>query len=129
MKRRIWLLLFLLLPGGALAQTWVAPPPLSGQGTVSVTTASKAISSANVAATTNSPAFPASRLPNALLRVKNAGAVSAYICWLGGICTSSNGEPIAAGEAITKRLGALNLSSTPPTAIAASSTVTLEIEW
>jgi hypothetical protein len=127
--RRLWLLAFLLLPGETMAQNWIAPPPFSGQGTVSVTTASKAISAANVTATTNSSAFPASRLPNAVLRVKNGGAVTAYICWLGGTCTSAVGEPIAAGEAITKRLGALNLSTTPPTAIAASSTVTLEIEW
>lgn len=107
----------------------VYPPFLAGQGTMTATGSSQPISSANVTLTTNSPAFPTGQSVNGYLRVKNAGTSAVYVCWLGGTCASSSGEPVAAGEAVTKGIRFLNFGTTPPSVIAGTGPQAIEVEW
>lgn len=121
------LFLALLVPFAAHAQSYVVttPIPFSGQGVMSVTTASQAVATANVTKAPNSIGFPVTVLPVGVLRVKAAAAIS--VCWQGGTCTATNGELLAAGESRIVALQAF--STTPPTMIAVTGTVAVEVEW
>lgn len=79
----------------------IIPPPLTGQGYLTVSTASVATSTASLAP--NSPAYPTT-LPNGYLMVKlNITATGVlYVCWGGGACSTTVGEAISNGESQTR---------------------------
>lgn len=130
MSRILLLLALFGVPIAANAQVnYPLSPPFAGQGIMSVTTASQAVASANVTKAPNSIGFPSSVLPLGVLRVKiQAGAAaSVSVCWQGGTCTAANGELMAADESRIVTLS--TFSANPPTMIAASGTVSVEVEW
>ena len=129
MKRILPLLL--LFGSAAHAQPYQVPGafPFSGQGTMSVTTASQAVTSANVTKAPNSSAFPTSGLPLGVLRLKMQAGASGQlaVCWQGGTCTTSVGELLAADESRIVTLPVF--SANPPTLIASTGTIAVEVEW
>ena len=124
-------LLLTLAPFAAHAQMYqvTIPPPFIGQGTMSVTTSSQAVSSANVTKAPNSGAFPTSVLPLGVLRIKQQAGTSGNlaVCWQGGTCTTSVGELLTADESRIVTLPVF--SANPPTLIASTGTITVEVEW
>jgi hypothetical protein len=128
--RSLFVVVALLFATGAYAQTQVYPPPLSGLGTITATTSSQSINTANVTVSTNSGAFPSANLPRGYLRLKvlQSQAAAVTVCWLGGTCSALAGEVIAIGEAVTKSIS-WNIGTQPPTIISASGSVVVEVEW
>lgn len=117
-------------PGGGQRGVPIAPPPLNGQGIMSVSS-SATVNTANVVATGNSPAFPGGNLPGGFLTIKVQGSENAMVavCWLGASpCTFATGEVIEVGEAATKNLFNTFLAN-PPTIVAQSGTVKVSVEW
>lgn len=111
-------------------QAFIAPVPFAGQGIMTVTSASQAVSVANVTTAPNSSVFPPSNapLPTGLMRVKLQFTATANltVCWRGGTCTATNGEVLAPGES---RVVAVPTFSINPVTMFASSSVSVEVEW
>lgn len=131
MKRLLILAAALAAAGPAWAQapTIVSPAATSGFGTVSVSTSSIALSTVTLGP--SSAAFPVGGLPNQQIAVSNspASAGIAYLCPLGGTCTTANGLPLAVGERRTLYLkAAASGQLTSPTVIAVS-TATVVADW
>lgn len=130
MTRLLTALAALLWIGAAHAQTKIFPPPIVGQAVMSATTTSAAINSANVTLSPGSSGFPPGNLPNSYLRIKvlasQTGTVA--VCWFGGTCSGTTGEVIAVGEAVQKGIS-WNIATQPPTIIALTGTVIVEVEW
>ena len=101
-KMRIVLAAMLLLASfGANAQvpiqtpTNTVPPAIRGFGTLSVTTASVLLSTLTLGP--NSSTWPSA--PRQLFIVNSPSSADiAYVCPLGGVCTSANGIPIGVGS-------------------------------
>lgn len=113
--------------GEVSAQSLVAslPPPLNGYGTLSVSTSSVAISTL-----TKGPSslnYPTGALPSSYITIRNSvsSASILYVCWFGGTCTSSVGEPIAIGETAVRNLGGSTVSPT----VISGGTSTLIAGW
>lgn len=130
MKRALCII-GMFLPCAAMAQAVILPPAVSGQGTMSVGTTSTAVTTANLTLAPNSGSFPGKNLPTGYIRIKLQGTATANVtvCWLGGICTATNGEVLMPGESSTKGLQFLNLGAQTPTIISASGTQPVEVEW
>jgi hypothetical protein len=126
------LLALLAAAGAAQAQpsapVAIAPAPLTGYATLSVLAASLALSTAT--AGPNSPAFPASALPNRYIEVRNAAASAntLFVCPLGGTCTTANGVPLAVGESKTWAMPSTAGSFVSPTVISGG-TATAVVSW
>ncbi len=102
------------------------PPKLTGFGTVAVMTGSVAVST--VTAGPNSAAYPTpGTLTSFYISIRNSvgSANTLFVCWLGGLCTSAVGEPLAVGEAAVRNLGT---STTAPTVISGG-TSTAIVGW
>lgn len=126
---RVLFFLALCLPGLAWGQQPSLPTPLHGCGTMSVTTASQAVTTANITLCPNSPAFPAGPLGVPLrIEVQQNSSVGAYVCWLGGTCTTV-GEFTAPGVSNVKGVQFLNIATQPPTIITATGTAVIYVEW
>lgn len=129
-----WILpLLLLAPLSAHAQMYQVeiPPAFTGQGVMSVTTASKVLNAANVTTSPNGGTFPAASaaLPLGVMRIHvyAGGSGQLSICWQGGTCTATNGELFAADDVRVVSLYAF--ATNPPTMIASTGTITVEVEW
>lgn len=88
-------------PGGPITTT---PPKLTAYGILSVSTSSVALST--LTPSPNSPAW-STTYPNNYVSIRNsilsAGVV--YVCWLGGTCSATVGDPIAIGQSATRNVG------------------------
>lgn len=90
----------------------VVPPVTTYQGSLAVT-ASAAISTL----TLSSGAFPTGAIGN--VSISNVGANTAFVCWFGGTCSATVGQPVAAGATVDKNVGP---STAVPTVFSASGT-------
>ncbi len=101
--------------GAGAAPTPTIPPKLTAYGILSVTASSVALSTLTVSP--NSPAWPTT-YPNNYVSIRNsilsAGVV--YVCWLGGTCSATVGDPVAVGQSATRNVG----NTVSPTLFAAS---------
>jgi hypothetical protein len=125
------LLALLAAAGAAQAQTQpqaISPAPLTGYATLSVLAASLALSTAT--AGPNSPAFPASALPNRYIEVRNAAASAntLFVCPLGGTCTTAVGVPLAVGESKSWQIVPTTGVFVSPTVISGG-TATAVVSW
>ena len=125
MVRYLLAAVFLLFPVMARAQTIIYPPPVSGQGTATIST-SAPLTSSNVTATTSSSAFPTgSGLPNNYLCITAESDVG--VCWLGGTCTYATGLQVPPGQQVCRSL--VSFKTTPPSVIAKTGSAVIELEW
>ena len=115
----------------------IYPPIMLGQGMMAVST-SAAINATNVTVATNSAPFPVagSAFPHGYLQVKLEGNATANvaICWTGGTCTIPTSTPAATagvlllpGESATRNM--INFPINAPTAVCATGTCVIELEW
>ncbi len=111
----------LFLSGAALAQQATVPPRISGYGTLSVSNSSVLLSTLTVGP--NSRVWPSNQLPMVFVSNSTESAGIAYVCPLGGTCSSTVGIPIVAGGAY-----GFSGASTSMTVIAASS-ATVVAQW
>ena len=114
-----------------MSEVFTLGPPTNGYGTMSVTTASTTISSANITLGPNSAAFPTTAgFPFGLtVTVQGNSAAGVSFCPLGGTATATNGLVLTAGQSVTKDLRALTLATQPPSIIALTGMATVYIEW
>lgn len=115
------ILVALFLAGGAFAQQATVPPRISGYGTLSVSNSSVLLSTMTVGP--NSKVWPPNQIPMIFVSNASDSAGIAYVCPLGGTCSSTVGIPIPTGGAY----GFAGASSSM-TVIAASS-ATVIAQW
>lgn len=116
-------------PGGVSTGTvLIMPMARTGQGNTIIPSAASTAINASLSRTANSVVFPTGTLTR-LLTIKNQiGSNTAYICWNGGTCSATVGEPLASGEGATESLPSQNMTTQPPTVYAPSG-ATLTVKW
>lgn len=125
--------LLAFLPSLAFAQpvvTHPAPMPTVGQGIMTAGASSLPIAAANVVLAPGSVAFPAANAPlpsRDQLFIANQGAAAVNICLHGGTATATNCYLLGAGASRTFELP--DFAKVPPSVIATSGTVALDLEW
>jgi hypothetical protein len=90
----------------------VLPPVSTYQGTLAVTT-SAPISNLTLSAGT----FPTGAIGN--VSISNVGSNTAYVCWFGGTCSATVGQPVTANTTVAKNVGG---STAVPTVFSTSGT-------
>jgi hypothetical protein len=113
-------------PLAAEAQTAIMPLNTQGCATMQLTTASKAISAANVTVLPNS-AYPGSNFGLSFyVEADYSNTQNIIFCPMGGTCSISAGVTMGAGGSRTMRIPFV---TTPPTVIAASGTQQVFVCW
>ena len=125
--RRLLLAALVMMPVSAEAQlpginTPIAAPLLMGCATMTVTTSSAQITSANVTLCQNSK-FPTASM-QLYVNVQGSSANPVYLCPLGGTCTTV-GMLLGVGQGVTKSLNWL----VQPPSVVSTGTATLYLEW
>jgi len=124
-------LLAFLFSAPAMAQTvaYIAPFPLRGQGNLVITpSTSISIISGALTRPPNSPLFP-DGASTGTVTITNwpTSANAVFVCWQGGVCSATVGEPLAIGAGRTVNLFGQNMTTQPVTVFTVAATIT--VEW
>jgi hypothetical protein len=91
-------------PGAGSSPVATVPPKITAYGTIASVTSSAALSTLTKGP--NSPNW-STNYPSKYVAIRNSVGSSdtLYVCWFGGTCSASVGEPIAQGESAFRNVG------------------------